>query len=192
MTKFIPLTNYLKLSSPAHILYFYEDMNGYMKNMLAYIKAGIERDHHILLIEKTDIYNRLDLEIKKLFSDEEKKCIHYIDNYTFYRCYGDFHIKSIVKHFGEILTPFFEKEINVRTWANVVWNKEEDMSTTLKTYEQVADSSINAMGLMSVCAYAGSELSASLQNSLMRTHEYLMTDEEFVRSSLYEKTRINL
>ncbi|WP_430786716.1 MEDS domain-containing protein [Virgibacillus flavescens] len=190
MTKFIPLTNYLEISSPAHILYFFEEMKCYLKNMLAYIKAGIERDHHVLVLERREIFSEVEYECKQLFSENQLKCIHYIDNYSFYQRYGDFQINNIVKHFGEVLAPFFEKDINVRIWAHVEWNENKAVSTTLEMYERMADHRVKEMGLISVCAYSGSGLSASLQNSLLKCHEYLMTDEVFVRSSLYKNPKL--
>lgn len=43
------------------------------------------------------------------------------------------------------------------------------------------------MKLVSVCAYNGNEISASLLNVMLRNHEYMMTDKELVSSSLYTK-----
>ncbi|MBM7655279.1 hypothetical protein JOC76_004789 [Neobacillus cucumis] len=187
MTKMFQLSNDLEVSNSAHILYFFEDHNSYLNNMIAYIKAGIERNHHLLIIENKYLYNEAEKKINQLFSKEAQKFIHYIDNYLFYRCYGDFHIHSIVEHFGEILTPFFNEKMNIRTWAHVEWKEQDDISSKLEEFEHLADCSVNESGLMSVCAYSASDVSASLQTGMMKSHEYLMTDQEFVRSSLYRK-----
>lgn len=120
----------------------------------------------------------------------QQKNIHHIDNYLFYRCYGDFHIHNIVEHFSEILDPFSDENINIRTWAHVEWKEQDDISRKLEEFEDLADSSINEIGLVSVCAYNVGDVSASLQTTMMRNHEYLMTDKEFVRSSLYGKSGI--
>jgi len=184
----IPLTKFVQVPNTAHILYFFDDQSNYIENMIAYIKAGLERDHHLLIIENPAIYRLVEPLLGKFFSDEQLKCIHYIDNYTFYGYYGDFHVHSIVENFGEILQPFFNDTISIRTWAHVEWRKLDDIANKLEEFENLADCSVNGMGLMSVCAYASSDLSASLQTTMMRSHEYLMTDTEFVRSPLYRKS----
>lgn len=190
MTKMIELTKYQHVSSAAHILYIFEDIHYYLENMMAYIKAGIERNHHLFLIENSTIFSEAEQRIKESFSSEEQERIHHVDNYLFYRCYGDFHIQSIVEHFGEILDPFLKSNITIRTWAHVEWKEQDDISRKLEEFETLADCSVNEMGLMSVCAYAAADISASFQTTMMRSHEYLMTDTEFVRSSLYRKNRM--
>ncbi|WP_227938158.1 MEDS domain-containing protein [Alkalihalobacillus deserti] len=116
--------------------------------------------------------------------------MHHFDNHLFYRYYSDFHIHSIIENFSEILEPFLSENINIRTWAHVEWKKQDDISSKLEEFENLADCSVNEMGLMSVCAYDSSDVSASLQTTMMRSHEYLMTDREFVRSSLYRNPRL--
>lgn len=182
----IQLSKNIQVYSSAHILYLYENIDCYLENIIAYISAGIDRNHHLLIIENTTIYNEVEKRINKLFSNEEKKRIHHIDNYAFYRCYGDFHIHRIVEHFGELLAPYFNKKINIRTWANVEWKDQNDISKKIEEFENIADCSVGEMGLMSVCAYNSSKVNAYLQNAMMRSHEYLMTDKEFVKSSLYQ------
>jgi len=189
MKKMISLTKYVDVPNAAHILYFFENNNNYIENLLAYIKDGLERGHHLLIIENPTIYTMVEPLIGKQFSNEQQKCIHYIDNYSFYGYYGDFHVHNIVENFGEILKPFFKDEISIRTWAHVEWKKLDDISSELEEFENLADCSVNGMGLMSVCAYAATDLSASLQTTLMRSHEYVMTDTELVRSSLYRNTK---
>lgn len=175
------------MNNSAHILYIFEENERYLDNMMAYIKAGIERNHHLIIIENSNLYSEAEKRINELFSIEEKKCIHHIDNYTFYGCHGDFHIHSVVEHFGEVLAPFFDKKINIRTWAHVEWKEQEGIFSKIAEFEHLAEFSVNEMRLMSVCAYTASDVTASLQTKMMRSHEYLMTDTELVRSTLYRK-----
>lgn len=188
MTKLMQLTEYLQVPNTAHILYFFEDSNSYLNNMIAYIKAGIEQGHHLLIIENTNIFNIAQQRINTLFSSQQQTCIHHMDNYLFYLYYRDFHVHSIVEHFDRILTPFLNEKINIRTWAHVEWKESDDIARQLEQFEKLADCSVNDMGLMSVCAYAASDISASLLTTMMRSHEYIMTDSEFVRSSLYRRS----
>ncbi|MFD2045495.1 MEDS domain-containing protein [Ornithinibacillus salinisoli] len=190
MTKLLPLTRKVEVPSTSHILYFFESITYYVENMLAYMKSGIDQGHHIIIIENPEIYKRAVKRINQLFSITEREYIHYVDNYSFYRCYGDFHINSIVDRFGNMLEPYLCENINVRTWAHVEWNDQVDITCTMDDYERVADCSVNKMGLMSICAYDATNANAALQTSLMRSHEFLMTDKELVRSSLYGNKHI--
>ncbi|WP_129203100.1 MEDS domain-containing protein [Ammoniphilus sp. CFH 90114] len=182
----VQLTDYLKLSNAAHIFYLFEDRNLYLDNLIAYVKGGMERDHHLLIIENSDIYKEAAQRIDSLFSSEQKKRIHYLNNYLFYRQYGVFHTHKIIEHFGEMIHSFLNEKDSIRTWAHVEWNEQDDIIRILKEYEDLADCCVNDFGLMSVCAYNSSDLCASLQTNMMRSHKYLMTDTEFVRSPLYK------
>ena len=107
--------------------------------------------------------------------------------YQFYGLYGDFHCESIVNHFSKIVKRFQDQHIPIRTWAHVEWKEQEDIFSKLVNYENVADQIVSSAGTISVCAYDGQQISASLQNHLLRNHEYLMTDHELVKSNLYKK-----
>ncbi len=185
LAKMIPLTKFLEVSSASHIVYVYEDKRYYIENLISYIKAGIERDHHLLIIENPTIYQEAEGMISELFSNEQQKRIHYVDNHSFYGYHRDFHVHSIVEHFGKILEPFFKDNIIIRTWAHVEWKNQDGISSKIEEFENLADCSVDEMGIMSVCAYTATDITASLQNTLMRSHEYLMTDKEFVRSTFY-------
>lgn len=107
---------------------------------------------------------------------EEKKCIQYVDNYSFYRIYGNFDVQNILLHFSELIEPYFRKQINVRTWAHVEWSDEHDFFNKIEEHENSADCLINKMGLISVCAYNSSKINAKIQTEMMKNHEYLMTN----------------
>lgn len=185
MSELINLTKYLKIENAAHILYTFECIENYINNMIAYIKAGIEMGHHLLIIENSNTYKQVEEKIKSFFSVQEQMSIHYLDNYLFYGYYGNFRMNNIIEHFRQVLTPFLNNQINVRTWAHVEWQEQKDIFAKIEEFEKLADYSVNKMKLMSVCAYDASDICASLHINMMRTHEYIMTDKEFVKSSLY-------
>jgi signal transduction histidine kinase len=103
--------------------------------------------------------------------------------------YGDFHTQSIIHHFQEIIDPFFNDNIPIRTWAHVEWSAQSDINHKLKEFEDSADCTVNEAGLVSVCAYPADSLTVSLYMNLMRNHEYLMTDKELIRSNLYKHSK---
>lgn len=182
------LTKKLQVSSGGHILYFYDDLEYYLNNAVSYIVTGLEQGHHILFIDSQESTCLIDERLKQVLSDEQRSKVHFYDNCDFYGIHGDFHCQSIVSHFGDMLKPFLENHISVRTWARVVWKEQDKMINKLIEFENIADSSVNGMGLISVCAYAANSVPASLLTKLMRSHEYLMTDNELIRSSLYKNT----
>ncbi|MDT3427082.1 signal transduction histidine kinase/CheY-like chemotaxis protein [Paenibacillus forsythiae] len=169
-------------------MYTYDDIDSYIDNAVSYVVTGIHQGCHILFIDNEVTYRRLLGRLEEALSADQLEDVHYVDNFEFYRQYGDFHCDSIINHFERILKPFLDRQIRVRTWAHVQWNARErdQIHITLEEFERKADSSVIGNGLMSVCAYNAREISASLQNVLLKTHEYLMTDREFIISPLHK------
>lgn len=176
----IQLNNHIGIENFSHIFYLYDDIQCYKQNLLSYIKTGISLNQHMVIIEDHIIYN----EVVQLLSLEEQLLVHFIDNFTFYRYYEGFHIEKIVNHFASILNPLLSQELKIRTWANVIWNKDLFINS-LEEFEEKADCCVNDLRIMSVCAYFSSSLNVNLQTAMMKNHKYLMTDEEFVESTLY-------
>ena len=188
MSDFIPLTKQLQVSNAAHIAYIFKKHNIYMNNLMAYIKSGIDRGHHIIIIENEEIYKEIVKVINNLFSEADQKRIHYINNYEFYRCYEDFNMDSIIESSEKLIQTFSHKQITIRSWARFKWKKQDNIDSLIEEYEKIVDVNINKMKIMVVCAYEASKISASIHMSLMRSHEYIMSDTELVKSSLYRCT----
>ena len=183
ISELIQLTQYLQISNAAHILYVYETKNKYLNNLMAYIKTGVSRGHHVIIIDNLNLYEQAEERIKELFSMAEQKLIYYLDNKSYYE---DFNADRILKHFAEILEPFLNEKMIVRTWAHVQFKKADDIYVKIREFEHLADKSVRKFKkVMSVCAYNGSEIPASLHINLMKSHEYLMTDNQLTRSLLY-------
>ncbi|MUK87920.1 hypothetical protein GMD78_05845 [Ornithinibacillus sp. L9] len=188
MSKTIPLTRYIEVSSSSHIVYFFENERIYLENLMAYIKTGLEQGQHLIIIEQAEVLNKA---LQKMnVSEAGKKYIHHYDNSSFYRSYGDFNIESILNHAMDLIQPFLDEDVDFRTWSHVKWKDQKDIANKLDQYEGLADGCIGEVGYMCVCAYDATNVSAEIQTNLMRSHEYIMTDEEFVHSSLYNKKRI--
>lgn len=181
----IPITPLTSVASGGHIVYLYEDADRYFDNAAAYVTSGVHHGHQILFIDSEIWYRRLLLKLETLLTAEQLESVHYIDSYEFYRLYGDFHCHSITQHFEAILQPYLERGDSVRTWAHVEWAEQDDIPAKIEGFERTADCCVIDNGILSVCAYGARNISASLQLSLLRNHEYMMTDEELVVSSLY-------
>lgn len=186
--KMVQLTKMMEVGNHGHILYIYDSMDAYMDNAVSYILAGIEQGHHIMLIEDHDVYKQIHQRLKKSLRRDELKCVHSFDNDEFYRVYHGFDCELIVDHFSKLMSGFNKNNITIRTWANVAWDDhEENITSKLEHFEHKADVSVHSSSLISVCAYNGEKISATFHNKLQRSHEYMMTDSEFVKSELYYK-----
>lgn len=186
----VQLSQMMNITNHGHILYIYESIEDYIENASSYIFTGIEQGHHILFIENKEIFDRISLKLQKILSLDQMKSVHFFDNYDFYRLYGDFQYDLIVQHFSKIIHQFKDKSLTVRTWANVDWKEQDHLISKLTTFEKLADHSVQTSNLISVCAYNGHKISAALQNSMLKSHEYFMTDKELVKSSLYNKRSV--
>ncbi|TYR79324.1 PAS domain S-box protein [Priestia megaterium] len=189
-SKTVKLTQMMQIANHGHILYIYDAIDSYIENAVSYIMTGIEHGHHLLIIENKERYEQIYLKLQEALSHDQLDYIHYIDNYEFYRLYGDCHCESIVNHFTQIIKPFLSQQISFRTWAHVEWKEQDHITSKLEHFENIADQSVSSSGLVSICAYDGNKISALLQNTMLKSHEYLMTDNELVKSNLYQKRTV--
>jgi PAS domain S-box-containing protein len=181
----------LKISNHGHILYVYDNFDRYVKNAVTYIKEGIEFGGHVFIIDNKVRYDRIYQILKETLSCGELRCIHHFDNDEFYSLHGDFHIEMILHYFKKVIEPFLDSQIPIRTWAHVEWKEQDHHFSKLISFEDKIDESVFSDKVISVCAYDGKQISASLENHLVRNHDYFMTDYQLVKSTLYKKRRVN-
>jgi PAS domain S-box-containing protein len=184
--KIVPLTNMTEITNHGHILYIYDTIQGYMDNVISYILAGINQHHHVLVIENTHTFKQIKGILKNLLTEDQNECVHFFDNYDFYYLYENFDCEQIVAHFSDIINQYHEMNLTVRTWAHVNWNDVERIFEKLEDFERRADQRVRSSNMISVCAYNGNQIPASLQNQMLKNHEYFMTDKELVKSFLYK------
>ncbi|MEN2767899.1 MEDS domain-containing protein [Ornithinibacillus xuwenensis] len=184
----VRLTKYLEVQNRAHILYFFQAHQCYLQNLEAYIEEGLKRKHHLIVIENPAIYNELEKKFILNLPKEQQAYIHYINNLSYYNYYHSFDIHNIIEKFSGLLDPFLAQNIVMRTWAHVEWMNQDNIIEKLDEFEKLADCAVSDLGIMSVCAYDSYDITAALQTKLMRSHEYLMTDLEIVKSPFYQKT----
>ncbi|KQU17343.1 hypothetical protein ASG65_26685 [Bacillus sp. Leaf13] len=183
----VQLTKMLNVSNHGHILYIFDDIHKYIENMVSYIESGIELGQHIIIIDSQPKFELINHKLQESLTHVELQSIHYVDNYEFYRLNRDFHCNSIINHFAKILKPLQDQQFSIRTWAHVEWKEHDNIIPKLINFENVADETVKSSEVISVCAYNGKKISASLQNHMLRNHEYFMTDTELVKSNLYKK-----
>lgn len=184
----ITLNSWTSVTDGGHIIYLFEDLDRYVDNALSYIETAIEHGHHILLIEQTDVYYAI---LEKLRSGSVSGSLHYLhyaNNVDYYGSRGDFNFQHILTHFEKITAELPLNDTSIRTWANVMtWgdHNEQTIKDNLMAYERQTAQFVRDYGMVSVCSYNAYAISASLQNALIREHEYVMMDLEFYKSPLY-------
>lgn len=179
------LTQILEVTNHGHILYIYDKLDRYVRNAVSFIKTGIKFEGHVFIIDNKDRYDHIYQELKKTLTCREWSCVHYIDNNDFHSQDEDFHCEMILPQLESRIKPFQEKQISIRIWAHIECKEQDD--TKLINFENNADECVNSNKVVSICAYNGKQISASLQNHLCRNHDYFMTDYQLVKSILYKK-----
>ncbi|UYP05940.1 MEDS domain-containing protein [Priestia megaterium] len=170
-----------------HVFYRYENNQIYINNLMSFIKNGLEGKQRILIIESMRTLPQLKANIDKEFNHQQQEAIRLVNNFDYYLASGDFHTKTILTHFQEDLSMLKMKNTPIRTWAHVEWASEEPDVLLLEEFESTADNFVKEEGMISVCAYAADSLSSTLDTTLQQLHQYIMTDDNFFISSLYNR-----
>jgi len=167
-----------KLSKGDHVFYYVEDTDCYIDNAISYIKDGIDQGDQVLFVENERLHPKILERLETLFSEEQLKNVHYINNFTFYWRNGNFHPPTILDYFSTLINPFLENELSFRTWGHIEWRDDIEISKSIQEYEFAIDQLVPQTNAISVCAYDASRLSESLKTSLLNCHSFLMTDDK--------------
>jgi len=188
----IRLTHALTVPVGSHILYFHGDGEAYSQNALSFIAMGIQLKQNVLYIEeerrRADIRERL---VRAYGEELVSQYVTMIDRDEFYRTHEDFCFHTVLRNLQEAIQPFLRQERDVRLWGHVHFKDQSDSKHRVQHYEREADLALDELGFLTVCAYDGTKVPAFVQNNLMKSHEYLMTDEALVLSNLYRQKRTN-
>ncbi|QSO51013.1 MEDS domain-containing protein [Alicyclobacillus curvatus] len=182
-----------RVQNGAHILYLFQHQTSYIENLMSYVTDGLAQGHFVVIVDKSEVYQELVRRLSMQFSEEELQSIFFEDSRDFYNVRADFHIESIVDHFGQFISslPAPSSQHAVRTWARVAWREQPNITAKIEEFEQVADHSVKGQQLVSVCAYDSKEIDADLLVKLQRSHDYFMTDTELISSPLYYSKQHN-
>ncbi len=183
--KFSKLNQMIQEENGVHIFYKINEQDAYIRNLIAYIESALEQDDHILLIESQRIMNILRDELKIRLTKEQMKSIQMLNNFDYYVSTGSFQPAIIFDHLSRTLQPFFDKGISVRIWAHVEWGQQEGIVPILEEFECEADRVVGERGLYLVCAYDHNRLPDTLEEKLMKCHEYIMSENDIILSELY-------
>ena len=183
--KFSKLNQMIKEEKGVHIFYNIKEQDTYICHLIAYIDSALEQGDHVLLIESQRIINILRDELKIRLTSEQMGSLHMINNFDYYVSTGSFQPEIIFDHLSKTLQPFYDEGISFRIWAHVEWGQQEGIVAILEEFEEEADMVVNEQVLYLVCAYDQSRLPASLEEKLMKSHGYVMSENDIVISELY-------
>ncbi|PZD95381.1 hypothetical protein DNH61_12635 [Paenibacillus sambharensis] len=183
----ISLTDHMDVSEGAHILYFYSSDEGYMDNAFAFVRAGLEQNQQILLLDSEENYELICKMLAGSGLEQAVSRIHFIAHEWFYRCesLGEGLYRD---ELGKLARTMQAGGQPVRSWGHVYWvDNSEAIFSVLQEYERYCDDLFSDMGLFGVCVYDGRKVPAAVQNELLKSHEYFMTDTSLTPSMLYDK-----
>ncbi|NMO79641.1 ATP-binding protein [Niallia alba] len=187
----IALTNLSDLTCGAHIMYITSNEEKYITNAASFIKTGLLLEQIVVLVDQKKIWPLIikKLEEHGLFNEQIDR-IHFIDSEEVYYRNGELYLGSILEATNGSINSdyFFNKDITIRYWGKIpTLLKQEEIMDKLLQYEDEVDKYIRTYQNYTVCAYNGTELSASNYIDLAKHHPYVMTDTEFTLSNGYEK-----
>ncbi|MCT2535468.1 ATP-binding protein [Aquibacillus koreensis] len=181
------LTNQKEL---AHLLYMYNEQDKYIMNAVLYIEDGLNDGDHILFVERKSIYMKIkEILINKGYTESDLSLVSYMSSDMFYLNESGFDSDESFKELEKVITANLDKGMLTRTWGHVLAD-ESSISEILK-YESKVDTLLNENGIISVCAYNALTTPAFFQNELLKIHEYLLTDEEVVKSPYYHRQYVS-
>ncbi|MCI3927031.1 MEDS domain-containing protein [Paenibacillus sp. TRM 82003] len=182
------LTEQIETDGGAHVLYFYSDRTDYVTNAAAFLEAGLKLGQHTLLIDAEDRYRDILSLLREKLEPPLLDRLLYTNRASVYCGCGRFDPGRVSERVSEVLEPILDVGGTIRTWGNVVWESDgEDYFDRLEQHERNSDRTVRELGSLSVCAYDAKRVPAHLQNEMLRTHEYFMTDATLTKSMLYEK-----
>jgi hypothetical protein len=182
----------LKNQKSAHLFYSFSNTQKYIHNTVAYILDGIESGESILLIESERILPHLLTELKKHVNEKDSQRIHHISNFDFYFSSGSYHPPAIFKYIERSLQPFLDNKIPVRTWTHVEWSTIKGPLSIIEELEEGVDKLVTELDLKVMCAYEETDMPDILTSALLRTHKYIMTDDDLFYSDQYNEENLKV
>lgn len=160
-----------------HVLYFFENHDQYISNVVDFVISGLELNEYSIIVENDRITPLIKKRLKVLLNESRLEKVKYVNNYDFYYAKGDFSMNSISDFLPNLIEGYSELDLVFRSWAHVEWRDEQEVSKKLSDAEDEADLIVCEMKLLSVCAYDSERVSNEFKESLLSSHNYLISDK---------------
>jgi len=139
----------------------------------------------VLFIESLENIKLVTAAIKSNFTDEIWGRVIFKDNALLYENEKDFECSHILKNVETMLAPFSAEPVPLRIWSQLVWKEQGDLYLKFLEYECTCDLRMKGQDVFTICAYNSKTSSSSIMLAMMKSHEYIMTDNEIAKSDLY-------
>ncbi|WP_409300406.1 MEDS domain-containing protein [Peribacillus sp. SCS-155] len=176
--KMIEYSNMLPVSKKGHIFYYFEDIQKYIENAVAYASAGVQDEGHVIFLENDRLYPVIYRSLQTILPENRLAHIYHVNNFDFYFSEGNFHPPTIFEHFQRKLHPFFESGVPVRTWGHVEWRDEDEIICSLIEFEEKAHEMLDELPVLGVCAYESRLIPESFKTFLLGCHGFQITDDK--------------
>lgn len=168
-----------------HVLYSYNEMDNYIKQVLSYIQDGIMAGDYVILVENDRIYPIIHKELSTRLTKEQMKLLHFVNNFDFYCSSGSYHPPAIEEYFNKTVQPYVENKISFRSWAHVEWATLEEPLHIIEEFERTVDKAVNLLSFPLICAYKGERMPEYLKTILLETHPYVLEDDDITICEQY-------
>ena len=173
-----------------HVLYKYNEMDNYIKQILSYIQDGIEDGDYVIIIENSRLYPIIEKELSTHLTKEQMEFIHYVNSMDFYWSSGSYHPPSIVDYFSKTIQPYLDNKNSFRAWAHVEWATMEEPLHLIKDLEEIVDEAVNLLFFPLICAYDKNKMPEFLKKNLMETHPYVLLEDDLLVSEQYQSSNV--
>jgi len=168
-----------------HVLYSYNEMENYIKQVLSYIQDGIMAGDYVILVENDRIYPLIHKELSARLTKDQMELLHFVNNFDFYCSSGSYHPPAIEEYFNKTVHPYVENKISFRSWAHVEWATLEEPLHIIEEFERTVDKAVNVLSFPLICAYKGERMPDYLKTILLETHPYVLKDDDIIICEQY-------
>ncbi|MGE7595946.1 MEDS domain-containing protein [Peribacillus frigoritolerans] len=168
-----------------HVLYSYNEMENYIKQVLSYIQVGIMAGDYVILVENDRIYPIIHKELSTRLTKDQMELLHFVNNFDFYCSSGSYHPPAIEEYFNKTVQPYVENKISFRSWAHVEWATLEEPLHIIEEFERTVDKAVNLLSFPLICAYKGERMPEYLKTILLETHPYVLEDDDITICEQY-------
>ncbi|MEY8755240.1 MEDS domain-containing protein [Peribacillus frigoritolerans] len=168
-----------------HVLYSYNEMENYIKQVLSYIQDGIMAGDYVILVENDRIYPIIQKELSTRLTKDQMELLHFVNNFDFYCSSGSYHPPAIEEYFNKTVQPYVENKISFRSWAHVEWATLEEPLHIIEEFERTVDKAVNLLSFPLICAYKGERMPDYLKTILLETHPYVLKDDDIIICEQY-------
>lgn len=176
----------LETQRNVHVLYAFDGAEIYAQQLLNYIDEGIHAGEYILVVENERMTRELKPHLEERYTEKQLKLVQFVNSLHFYWSSGSYHPPAIHEYFTKTVAPYIENELSFRSWAHVEWESVKEPLFLIEDFEKIADRAVEEYQFPLVCAYEKKKMPLHLTESLMKTHPYVLLEDELIASPQYQ------